>query len=198
MAGLCAPLPTLRRRPRGRLRTARGRCGSLLLHRSGLAPPTPCRSPGALTFVRCCGSPRASSPHRLATMQLPPARGCYQLAPRRTFTSNPMPMPGTPSRPLRGASGRSRWEAGPQLGSYHFCPTRSQPIETPRFGRRNLEGYVRSPARRFVGHRRRPHISRIERRRGPVSRYGESAERLLIVDPRGAVCESGGSDRRTV
>ena len=29
-------------------------------------------------------------------MQLPPARGCYQLAPRRTFTSNPMPMPGTP------------------------------------------------------------------------------------------------------
>ena len=48
------------------------------------------------TFVRCCGSPRASSPHRLATMQLPPARGCYQLAPRRTFTSNPMPMPGTP------------------------------------------------------------------------------------------------------
>ena len=51
MAGLYAPLPTLRRRPRGRLRTARGRCGSLLLHRSGLAPQTPCRSPGALTRV---------------------------------------------------------------------------------------------------------------------------------------------------
>src|SRR5205807_1929856 len=48
MAGLCPPLPTLRRRPYGRQRTARGRCGSLLLHRSGLAPPTPCRSPGAL------------------------------------------------------------------------------------------------------------------------------------------------------
>src|SRR3954451_2463899 len=48
MAGLRAPLPTLRRRPRGRRRTARGRCGSLLLHRSGLAPPTPCRSPGAV------------------------------------------------------------------------------------------------------------------------------------------------------
>jgi len=28
-------------------RTARGRCGSLLLHRGGLPPPTPCRSPGA-------------------------------------------------------------------------------------------------------------------------------------------------------
>ena len=47
MAGLPVPLPTLRRRPRGRLRTAWGRCGSLSLHRRGLAPLTPCRSPGA-------------------------------------------------------------------------------------------------------------------------------------------------------
>ncbi|EEA02867.1 hypothetical protein BH160DRAFT_1875 [Burkholderia sp. H160] len=47
MAGLHVPLPTLRRHPRGCLRTARGRCGSLFLHRSGLAPLTPCRSPGA-------------------------------------------------------------------------------------------------------------------------------------------------------
>src|SRR5271157_1336363 len=47
MAGLCTPLPTLRRCPRGQLRTARGRCGLLFLHRSGLPPPTPCRSPGA-------------------------------------------------------------------------------------------------------------------------------------------------------
>ena len=47
MAGLCAPLPTLRLRPRERKRTAWGRCGSLLLHRIGLAPITPCRSPGA-------------------------------------------------------------------------------------------------------------------------------------------------------
>ena len=43
MAGLCIPLPTLRRHPRGCQRTAWGRCGSLLLHRSGLAPPAPCR-----------------------------------------------------------------------------------------------------------------------------------------------------------
>jgi hypothetical protein len=35
--------------PHGHLRMTRGRCGSLLLHRGGLAPPTPCRSPGALT-----------------------------------------------------------------------------------------------------------------------------------------------------
>jgi len=43
MAGLCAPLPTLRHSPRGLRRTARGRCGLLLLHRGGLSPPTPCR-----------------------------------------------------------------------------------------------------------------------------------------------------------
>jgi len=47
MAGLYAPLPTLRRHPHGCLRTARGQCGSLLLHCDGLAPSTPCRSPGA-------------------------------------------------------------------------------------------------------------------------------------------------------
>jgi hypothetical protein len=42
--GLCAPLSTLRRCPHGHLRMTRGRCGSLLLHRDGLAPSTPCRS----------------------------------------------------------------------------------------------------------------------------------------------------------
>src|ERR1700675_3429746 len=47
MAGLCPPLSTLRRNPRGQLRMTRGRCGSLLLHRKRLALSTPCRSPGA-------------------------------------------------------------------------------------------------------------------------------------------------------
>src|SRR5262249_31103086 len=51
MAGLCAPLPTLRCRLRRRPRTARGRCGSLLLHRIGLAPTTRCRSPSALRKI---------------------------------------------------------------------------------------------------------------------------------------------------
>ena len=51
MAGLCAPLPTLRCRPHGQPRTARGRCGSLLRHRVGLAPTTRCRSPGALRKI---------------------------------------------------------------------------------------------------------------------------------------------------
>src|SRR5262245_50948598 len=56
MAGLCAPLSTLRRSPRGPLRMTRGRCGSLFLHRKGLAPSTPRRSPGAshiLPIDRC-------------------------------------------------------------------------------------------------------------------------------------------------
>jgi hypothetical protein len=51
MAGLCAPLPTLRRRPYGLQRTARGRCESLLPHRIGLAPTARCRSPGALRKI---------------------------------------------------------------------------------------------------------------------------------------------------
>src|SRR5271157_2918349 len=51
MAGLCLPLPTLRRRPRGRQRTARGRCGARNLHRRGLSPHAPRRSPGALQAI---------------------------------------------------------------------------------------------------------------------------------------------------
>src|SRR5262245_17627142 len=43
---LRAPLPTSRLPPHGDRRTARGRCGSLDLHRRGLAPPAPCQSPG--------------------------------------------------------------------------------------------------------------------------------------------------------
>jgi hypothetical protein len=47
MSGLRTPLSTLRIDPRGPLRMTRGRCGSLNLHRKGLAPSTSCRSPGA-------------------------------------------------------------------------------------------------------------------------------------------------------
>jgi hypothetical protein len=47
MAGLHTPLSTLDVRPRDRPRMTRGRCGSLLLHRNGLAPSALCRSPGA-------------------------------------------------------------------------------------------------------------------------------------------------------
>ena len=48
---LPAPLPTLRACPRGHARTAWGRCGLLALHRNGLSPSTPCRSPGALPLA---------------------------------------------------------------------------------------------------------------------------------------------------
>src|SRR6202521_4627046 len=74
MAGLYAPLPTLRRRPRGRLRTDRGRRGLLLLHRSGLSPHTPCQSPGALTHVAACTLARSpyvvTAIRRLQTFRL--------------------------------------------------------------------------------------------------------------------------------
>src|SRR5271165_3099224 len=39
----------------------RGRCGSLLLHRDGLAPSTPCRSPGALRFTLAGSSDRCNT-----------------------------------------------------------------------------------------------------------------------------------------
>src|SRR5271170_5286315 len=58
-------------------------------------------------------------------------------------------------------------------------------LESPFAAKRNLEGYVRSPARAFDRYEGRPHISRIERSRGPVSRYGESAGAVLVF--RGAV-----------
>src|SRR6266851_512987 len=83
MAGLYAPLPTLRRRPRGRLRTDRGRRGLLLLHRSGLSPHTPCQSPGALTRVAACTLARSpirdplpeGFRHFVASMPAPVASG---------------------------------------------------------------------------------------------------------------------------
>src|SRR6059058_1874085 len=85
MAGLYAPLPTLRRRPRGRLRTDRGRRGLLLLHRSGLSPHTPCQSPGALTRVAACTLARSPYlvtryPQRPQTFRLLHAcSGCFRL-----------------------------------------------------------------------------------------------------------------------
>src|ERR1700694_1001746 len=86
MAGLYAPLPTLRQRPRGRLRTDRGRRGLLLLHRSGLSPHTPCQSPGALTHVtarRIAQPPKATFVTRLQPCRLP-GRAARQLPDQST------------------------------------------------------------------------------------------------------------------
>ncbi|MGZ9105210.1 MAG: hypothetical protein ACXW3M_05210, partial [Rhodoplanes sp.] len=50
------------------------------------------------------------------------ARGCYQLAPQRTFTSNPVPMPGTPSPAPTArrcaAAGLDRSRAPSTTGTY--------------------------------------------------------------------------------
>jgi len=64
MAGLYAPLPTFRSHPRGGQRTDRGRRGWLLLHRSGLSPDAPGRSPRALTRVAACTLARSPIRHR--------------------------------------------------------------------------------------------------------------------------------------
>src|SRR5262249_50752075 len=66
MAGLCSPLPTLRHLRR----TARGRCGSLLLHRSGLSPPTPCRFNRRTLLLPQQRTNLAASPKTTAMCQL--------------------------------------------------------------------------------------------------------------------------------
>src|SRR6478672_10805525 len=71
MAGLCAPLSTLRRHPRGSRRMTRGQCGSLDLHCERLALSTPCRSSRRTAFLvymlppvpRCSGWAYSSLVH---------------------------------------------------------------------------------------------------------------------------------------
>src|SRR5215831_441986 len=83
MAGLYAPLPTLRSHPRGGLRTDWGRRGLLLLHRSGLSPHTPCRSPGALTRVAACTLAQVTLVTAIRGLQtfrhLHACPGCFRL-----------------------------------------------------------------------------------------------------------------------
>ena len=68
MAGLHVPLSTLHAQPRGRPRMTRGRCGSLLLHRNGLAPSISCQSPGAPkpTSTSASGSPASRRTSRMS------------------------------------------------------------------------------------------------------------------------------------
>jgi hypothetical protein len=60
-------------------RTARGRCGSPLLHRSGLPPPAPCRSPGALTVF--LSSAEDVGPSTAPSRAHKPLRGCPEERP---------------------------------------------------------------------------------------------------------------------
>ena len=64
-------LPTLRPVPHGTRRTARGRCGSLHLHRRGLPPPTPCRSPDALRISRQSTTEPVSNLNRAGVQSVP-------------------------------------------------------------------------------------------------------------------------------
>src|ERR1700738_3096902 len=76
MAGLCAPLSTLRQHPRRCRRMTRGQCGSLDLHCERLALSTPCRSSRRTAFLvymlpplpRCSGWALSSliSPSRVS------------------------------------------------------------------------------------------------------------------------------------
>src|SRR6266446_9540492 len=76
MAGLCAPLSTLRQHPRRCRRMTRGQCGSLDLHCERLALSTPCRSSRRTAFLvymlpplpRCSGWASSSlvSPNRVS------------------------------------------------------------------------------------------------------------------------------------
>jgi hypothetical protein len=70
--GLRTPLSTLRVTPHGATCMTRGRCGSLPLHRSGLSPPTSCRSPGA---PRLNGWPIRSPTDASPTSSRTPAHG---------------------------------------------------------------------------------------------------------------------------
>src|SRR5262245_26308032 len=116
MAGLCAPLPTLRCRPHGRPRTAQGRCGSLLLHRIGLAPTTRCRSPGALRkildTVGRTGSPFAFDlPPLIKEIQTGPPRPTCGCRPPESESTRRVPLtyrvfqPPTPSTSLSASCG---------------------------------------------------------------------------------------------
>src|SRR2546421_10336806 len=116
MAGLYAPLPTLRRRPRGRLRTDRGRRGLLLLHRSGLSPHTPCQSPGALTRVAAC------------TLALSPIRDTLIEGFSHFVTSMTAPIASGWSESPGGPC--THWKAPPCHGARRF-----QPFARPRSNR---------------------------------------------------------------
>ena len=71
MAGLCAPLSTLRRHPREYRRMTRGQCGSLDLHCKRLALSTLCRSPGALAGTLIAERPVRRSERAHSATALP-------------------------------------------------------------------------------------------------------------------------------
>jgi len=137
-----------------------------------------------LSHIRCCGSPRASSPHRLATMQLPPARGCHQRAPRRTVTSNPAPMPGTP--PRTGRTRRKSRSVGNRPGLKYLPSVRLHSRTENR-----LKSLVRrfappSPARAAEGCSALSHL---------LARRGAPPWRLWRFGGAAPICQREAADR---
>ena len=97
MAGLRVPLPTLHVRPHDRPRMTRGRCGTLLLHRKGLAPSVSRRSPDAPSrFLRATSRRDA-----------PVAEGDLALPDEIEITDRAHPLHGR-RFPLLSASGSLR------------------------------------------------------------------------------------------
>jgi hypothetical protein len=132
--------------------------------------------PACSRVVRCCGSPRASSPHDLTApalashdgrdcVQLPLARGCYHLAPRRTFTSNPVPMPGTPSATASGGFGL---DEGPAIDS--FAAERSKDRSAPPTKCGTRFSPSEGPENRLFGQKRRSPESPRRSARGTVEK----------------------------
>ena len=113
IAGLCVPRPTLHRHPHGCRCTARGQWGSLLLHCSGLAPPTPCRSPGApVASFRIS----FSSFRRLFSAPSPESSICSGEMSLTPLCSLPLPASLTQSRKVCSTNPRAR---SPPLQSCH-------------------------------------------------------------------------------
>jgi len=139
MAGLRAPLPTLRRRPRERRRTARGQCGSLLLHRSGLSPPTPRQSPGAHAIRATICLQEIRSDLILPRMNAPaPPRGA---GPRSRPGASQRPGPREkfcPSiiahNPLKTLDSDERIQGNPRLIIEGLCSETARRQENPNRG----------------------------------------------------------------
>src|ERR1700733_10305235 len=91
----------------------------------------PARLAQGFTHVRCCGSPRASSPHGLAApalashdgsdcVQVPPARGCYHLA--REGLSPPIQCPCQAHLRPNPYAAETANPAGRNLSFAEICP----------------------------------------------------------------------------
>ena len=145
MAGLCAPLPTLRRRPRGRPRTARGRCGSLLLHGDELSPSVPCQSPGALgNYTNSVSSMALAIKAKTLMSRCDPRSGGTSLGRRAALA----PI-GIDERRRFGGSGVVVMQA--------LAHARSQPAMSVPAGRSRAVTFIR---RAGVARRRQAKVSR--------------------------------------